>query len=265
MRRPDLDALLDAAMSARPGLERRAFGTHLGAIAAADGDIAIADLALAFAAAHGDAGAAAELHALVERSARPALAFAGYPAAIIDDAIQETSIQLLVGPAAEARPLLLDYRGRARLAAFIKTIALRTAARLAAINRRMGGDESVLDQLVAVEDPARDVIKAELRPAVRSAYAAAVEALSYVDRELLAAVIVRGTTIDEMANMHGVHRATAARWVGRARAALDEALHRELASLLDLTPDEVSGVLAAIATSIELTPAQLGPARRRRG
>jgi RNA polymerase sigma-70 factor (ECF subfamily) len=259
-----LDALVDAAVAARPGIDRHAIAEHLGSIVAEEGDVAIEDLALSFAAVRGDANAVTDLYALVERAARPALAVAGYNAAITDDTIQETSIRLLVGPIGESRPLLLGYQGRAPLASWIKTIALRTAARLVEINRRISGDDSMLDDLAAVEDPVRDVLRAELRPTVRAAYAAAAKSLSYVDRELLAAVIVRGQTIDHLARKNGIHRATAARWVGRARAALDDALRRELATTLEIPPADVDSLLTAIATSIELKPGQLVDAKRRR-
>lgn len=257
MGRRDLDALVNAAIAARPGLERHAVATHLSSVLPQDGDVAIEDLALAIAALHGDPAAVAELYALVERAARPALAAARYTSTIVDDAVQETSIQLLVGPAGDGRPLLLGYQGRAGLPAWIKTIALRTAARLVGVSNRLRGDDTMIDEIAGIDDPARDVLKAEIRPAVRRAFAAAVRSLSYSERELLAAVTVRGKTIDHLARTNGVHRATAARWVGRARAALDDALRRELAATLALPESEVSGVLTAIATSIELTPGRL--------
>lgn len=263
MSRGDVAALVDAAVRERPGLDRRAFADHLAATAPEHGELAIADLALAFQAVHGDQGAVAELYAAIEQAARPALAAAGYAATIVDDAIQETATRLLVGQPDETKPLLLTYQGRARLGLWIKTIALRTAGRLSKISRDMIGDDSMLEELAGAHDPAAAVAKAELRPAVRAAFAAAVKDLSYVDRELLASVIVRGETIDQLSRRHAIHRATAARWVGRARAALDDGLRRELATALDLDPAEVSSVLSAIATSIELTPSRLADAKRR--
>lgn len=261
MSRDDLAALVDAGARARPGLDREAFAEHLARIAPDTGDLAIADLALAFQALQGDQPTIVELYSIVERTAKPALLVAGYSATVADDAIQETATRLLVSPVPEDRPLLATYQGRARLSAWIKTIALRTASRLVQISRRIHGDDAMLDELAGAHDPASAVVKAELRPAVRAAFAAAVRALSYVDRELLASVIVRGETIDELSKQHGIHRATAARWVGRARAALDDGLRRELAAALRLGPAEVSSVLSAIATSIELTPARLAGAR----
>lgn len=257
MSRPDLAELVAAAKTLRPALDREPFAAHLAEVAPEQGELAIGDLALAFEAARGDQAALAELHATLERTARPALAAAGYAPTIIDDAIQETSVRLMVAPAGEARPLLLTYQGRAPISAWIKTIALRTASRLVDISRRVHADDAVLSRLASAHDPAAAVIKAELRPAVRAAFAAAIRGLSYFHRELLAAVIIDGATIDQLARQHGIHRATAARWVGRARAALDDGLRHELAVTLGLTPSEVSSALSAIATSIELTPERL--------
>jgi len=264
MSRDDLAALVDAAARDRPGLDREAFAEHLAAIAPETGDLVIADLALAFRALQGDPATAAELYSIVQRAARPALLLAGYSATIADDAIQETVTRLLVGPGDNERPLLATYQGRARLTTWAKTIALRTASRLVEISRRIHGDDAVLDELAGAQDPSTALVKAELRPAVRAAFAAAVAELSYVERELLASVIVRGETIDELSKRHGIHRTTAARWVGRARAALDDGLRRELAAALHLAPEEVSSVLSAIASSIELTPARLAGDRGRR-
>ena len=214
------------------------------------------DLALAGRAARGDHAAIAEVHALVERT-RPILAGAGYPAALVDDALQETAILLLVGRQDGGRPTLDTYEGRAGLSAWIATIALRTASRLGKASATVTSDEAVLERLAGAHDPAAAVIRAELRPAVHGAFAAAVRRLSYFDRELLADVILRGQTIDQLARKHDVHRATAARWVGRARAALDDHIRSELGTSLALAEADVSSVLGAVATSVELTPARL--------
>jgi RNA polymerase sigma-70 factor len=263
MKGSDLQALVDAAARTRPDLDRDAFAAHVEAIGPAGGAIAIADLALAFQAISGDPGAVTEIQAMIDRNVRPALAFAGYSASITDDAIQETSIRLFVGPVeGDGRPLLVGYQGRARLTVWIKTIALRTAARLVEAANRTRGDGAILDQLASSQDPALAVVRAELRPAVRAAFAAAVTGLSYVDRELLASIIIRGETIEQLARRNGVHRATVARWIGRARAALDEGLRRELAAALDISQRDVSSVLSAIASSIELTPARLANSKK---
>ncbi len=247
-------AVVDAAVAARPTLDRDAFAAHLAALGTT-ADAAASDLALAFQAAHGDPRAATELHALVER-ARPVLAGSGYPAALIDDVLQETSILLVVGNERGGRPALLAYQGRAALATWITTIALRTAARITKIGSA-DADDAVLDSLAAAHDPAAEVIKAELRPAVRDAFVAAVRRLSFFDRELLAEMILRSRSIDDLARKHDVHRATAARWAGRARARLDEQIRRELGEALALDDSEVASVLGAVATNLELTPVHL--------
>ena len=264
MSRVDLAAMVEAAVRSRPGLDRDAFADHLATTAPQGGSVAVDDLALAFQALRGDQAAIAEMYATVERAARPALAVAGYSKALADDAVQETAIRLLVGPVGDTRPLLATYQGRARITVWIKTIALRTAARLAEITRRTSGDDGMLGGLVGAQDPATALVNAELRPAVRAAFAAAVQGISHFDREVLASVIVRSETIEHLSRRHGIHRSTAARWVGRAHAALDDGLRRELATALALSPSEVSSVLSAVATSIELTPERLADAKQHR-
>ncbi len=246
---------MDAAVAVRPTLDRAAFAAHLAALAVTSDGVVAADLALAFQAARGDLRAANELHALVERT-RPVLAGTGYPAALIDDVVQETSILLMVGNEGGGRPALLTYQGRAALATWITTIALRTASRLGKIGAATS-DDAALDRLAAAHDPAAAVIKAELRPAVHDAFVAAVRGLSYFDRELLADVILHARSIDELARKHDVHRATTARWVGRARARLDGRIRGELGAALGLDDSEVASVLSAVATNLELTPVHL--------
>jgi RNA polymerase sigma-70 factor, ECF subfamily len=253
MSRRDLAALVEAATAARPTLDRVAFTEHLDAVCPEEGELSIGDLALAFQAAHGDDRAVAELHALIERAARIALATAGYAPSVIEDTIQETSVRLLLSTPDDRRPILLTHQGRARLSAWVKTIALRTAARLVELEKRVQRNDGIIELLAGSHDPARDVLKSDLRPAVRAAFASAVRGLSYFHRELLASVIIDGETIDQMARRHKVHRATAARWIGRARAALDEGMRRELGTALRLSPSEVSSVLTAIATTIDFT------------
>ena len=250
-----LAVVLAAAVAARPALDRAAFVAHLAARAPIAGDVAAADLALAFQAAHGDPRAATEVHALVERT-RPVLAAAGYSATLIDDVVQETLILLVVGNEGGGRPALLTYQGRAALATWITTIVLRTAARLGKIGAASVGD-TVLAGLAAAHDPAAAVIKAELRPAVHDAFVAAVRRLSYFDRELLADVILHSRSIDELGRKHEVHRATAARWVARSRTRLDDWIRHELGASLALDDSEVASVLGAVATGLELTPVHL--------
>jgi RNA polymerase sigma-70 factor (ECF subfamily) len=160
----------------------------------------------------------------------------------------------------DTRSPLLTYRGQASLTAWLRTLAARTALRLANICRRetvvANSDDELIDR-VATTDLTRDLWRAELRDVVRRAFGAAITRVSYFERELLADFIVRGRGLDDIANAHDVHRATAARWMARARAALDRELRSELNRDLGATDSEVRSILDSVRSSIELSVERL--------
>ena len=95
---------------------------------------------------------------------------------------------------------------------------------------------------------------------MRRAFATAIERLSYFDRELLAGFIVRGDSVDAIAKTHAVHRATAARWLARARGALDRELCKELERDLGASDSEVASILHSVRSVIDLSVERLlGP------
>jgi RNA polymerase sigma-70 factor (ECF subfamily) len=218
----------------------------------------ISDVALACAAACGESTAQVELHRQIVHASRATLPGAGYADHIIDDTIGELELTLLGGPSP-----LVSYRGQSSLTGWLRTLAVRTAMRLAQASRRetpsSDTDNALLDH-VATSDLTRDLYRAELRVAVRRAFATAIDHLSYFDRELLAAFIVRGDSVDAIAKTHAVHRATAARWVARARGALDRELSKELERDLGATDSEVASILHSVRSVIDLSVERLlGP------
>ncbi|HSR96999.1 MAG TPA: hypothetical protein VLM79_08125 [Kofleriaceae bacterium] len=59
--------------------------------------------------------------------------------------------------------------------------------------------------------------------------------------------------IDQLARMHGVHRATAARWIQAAREAVVAGTHRELCKRLRLSRSEVASVIRLIHSELEVS------------
>ncbi|MGE0869162.1 MAG: hypothetical protein AB7P03_11375 [Kofleriaceae bacterium] len=231
---------------------------HLVGLALDDVPVHLGDVVLAFAAASADPVAQTELHHRVVQAARATLPPAGYPEHVVDDTIGELTVSLAHEP--NRRSPLLSYRGQSSLAAWLRTLAARTAIRLVKACRREPGigdhDSMLLDQISSV-DLTSDLYRAELRGAVRRAFGAAVGRLSYFERDLLAELIVRGRSVDVIARSHGVHRATAARWIARARAALDRELHTELALDLAVSPSEISSILGTVQSGLELSVERL--------
>lgn len=215
------------------------------------------DLVLAFAAASGDPVAIAELHRQVLHAARTTLGPANYAEHVIEDAGGELMLTLL-GEPSKPSPLW-TYRGRAALTAWLRTLVARLAIRLRELSQRQApaGDHEALIELASSTDLMRDLARAELRSAARHAFEIAAQRLSYFDRELLADVVIRGRSVEAIAEHHGLHRTTAARWVARARAALDRELRKELGRNLVATPSEVDSILDSLQSSLDLSVERL--------
>ncbi|HTL36603.1 MAG TPA: hypothetical protein VL326_25895 [Kofleriaceae bacterium] len=218
----------------------------------------VVDVVLAFAATSGDRQAQAELHHRVVTAARTTLPAAGYPDHVVEDVTGELIVTLL--QQANRRSPLLTYRGQASLIGWLRTLAARTAQRLVKVCRREApssdGDAPLVEHLAAT-DLTRDLYRAELRTVVRRAFATAIEQLSYFERELIGDFLVRGQSLDDIAKAHAVHRATAARWMARARAALDRELRRELHRKLVASDSEVASILDSVRSSIEVSVERL--------
>ena len=248
------DEVAARATPAAGVVDPAALAAHLAGLGLEAEPAHLHDVALAFAASRGDTAAQAEVYRLVERAARATLPAAGYAGHVVDDTIGELAVTLL----ADARSPLVTYRGQASLTAWLRTLAARTALRLVNICRReaVAADGELADH-VAATDLTRDLYRAELREAVRRAFGAAIEHVSYFERELLADLLVRRRGLDEIARAHDVHRATAARWMARARAALDTALRAELHRDLVASDSEVASILDSVRSSIELSVERL--------
>ncbi len=240
------DAALADALAPYAPLSVPGFRAHLASLESYETG-ALTDLALAYAAQAGHDAATRALHARLGGAMRSAITRAGYSSAIADDAAQEALIVMLVG----TPPVLATYKGRAPLVAWAKTIALRIAARVHAAHAKvatLSGDE----RLTGVDELVGRGIRAELRGPVIAAFDKAAAKLSMFDRELLRAVVVEGRGMEQLAKEHDVHRATIARWLGRAREQLDRAMRAELAGALTLSESDVSSVLRTMHTSLVL-------------
>lgn len=139
--------------------------------------------------------------------------------ASIADVLQQLRIRLFVGADNQA-PRIIGYAGTGKLGALVHVTAKRLALDTIRSQRRIDPNSSA-DQLAAASsisaDAATMLNKAELRQALRQAFEQAATQLPRRDRTLLRMSVLDGLTIDELATMHRVHRATVARWLVAAR------------------------------------------------
>jgi RNA polymerase sigma-70 factor (ECF subfamily) len=214
------------------------------------------DLYLACGCAAGDAAAIAgfEQHcgAIIDRT----IASSGVPPAERADLGQIVRQRLLVAPRAGGAPRIAGYSARGSLQSWVRVIAAREAARiLPGARREIAAEED--DELVGLiapdDDPEIGYFKRRYREEFKRAFHAAVDALEPRERLLLRQHVIDGVGIDRLAALHGVHRATAARWVQAARDAVVEGTQRELARRLKLRRDELATVIDLIRSQLDIS------------
>ncbi|MBP9204448.1 MAG: transcriptional regulator [Kofleriaceae bacterium] len=267
----DLEALIDAqyaeARAAWPGVElsrpdyERALADRIAARSAEAADHVVRtmpgpDLYLAAACAAGDAAAIAAFHAEVMPAVRPALHGLGLSPAAMDELEQVVLVLVLVGD--PARPAIVGYGGRGRLRSWVRSIAVRTARRhagaAAGAASAASADELELDRLVAgVADPEVDLLRGRYREQVGGALGAALTALPDRSRTVLRQYYVDGLTIDRLATLHQVDRATTARWVIAARTAVLDGTRARLRQALGASADEVESILRLVRSQLDLS------------
>jgi RNA polymerase sigma-70 factor (ECF subfamily) len=161
--------------------------------------------------------------------------------------------ELLVGQPGAA-PTLASYSGRGSLGAWVRVTAtrkgLKTFRRAAAAD---GGEDELLAKEAPGDDPELAYLRSLYGDAFRAAFLAAMTGLESRDKNLLRQHFLDGLTIDDLAALHQVHRATAARWIGRARDELLASTRREFARQTNVTPVECESVLRLLQSRLDVT------------
>jgi RNA polymerase sigma-70 factor (ECF subfamily) len=183
-----------------------------------------ADLALAFACFKGDAAALAFFERTWVVKAQRTLEKARFDAAVVDDVLGWLRFELF---ARDGERLIETYSGKSDLGAWLRAIVLHQAVHQVKRRRREvthHGDEH------AVPVPSGDLVALQgaYGPQFTQAIEKSFRALSVEQRNLLRQYFLDGLSIDVLAKMHQVHRATAARRVKAASDALNESVRAEL-------------------------------------
>ena len=174
---------------------------------------------------------------------------------LVAEVKQLLRVQLLV-PKEGKPPGIEGYRGKGPLRGWVRITATRELIR----HKKKRARDVPLDHshgrsldrlLTSVVDPALAAMKAEYRTEFASALREAIEDLSAEDRALLRQQIVDDMSIDAIGAAYGVHRATAARWLNRSRAALVAATHRRLADRLKLPVEQIESVIRLVSSQLD--------------
>jgi RNA polymerase sigma-70 factor (ECF subfamily) len=210
--------------------------------------------------------------ACVQRCAGAAEAFASAYALVVENAVcrqlrstseqgdvrQRVMEKLLVGTNGGA-PRLVQYQGRGALKSWLKAVALREAISLLRKSPREVPvpDDELFERATRETSPELEALRNRYRPAFREAFLAAVRALPAKERAMLKQHYVDGLNIDRLGELHGVHRATAARWLEKTRARLFSETHAALRGQLPVETAEFQSVARLIHSQMNISLRQL--------
>jgi len=210
-----------------------------------------ADLALACACVLGEASAHAAFDSVLTEVDAAGASTKANPD-LVTEVKQLLRVQLLV--AAGDRPAGINgYRGKGPLRGWVRITATRELIRHKKRQERHVGDgDAGLEAVLIIgNDPVLEKLKTEYRTQFAAALRDAIADLSAEDRMLLRQSIVEKMSIDEVGAAFGVHRATAARWLNRARGALVGATHKRLAERLDLPVEQMESVIKLVQSQLD--------------
>jgi len=222
-----------------------------------------ADLYLACACAHGDPAAVAILERDYIAGLDAPLRATGLGAHAVDEVRQRVRELLLVG--SDDVPAIASYRGKGHLRSWVRAVAVRQAMQHFRGVRETPVDDSALAELPDVAGDAQLAPwKQQYAVAFREAFEQAVNALSEHDRLLLRQHHLDQLSVDELATLHKVHRATAARWVAATRAALLAGVRTRMIARLGITGGELDSALRLARSQLDISIHRLLGGKRQR-
>lgn len=206
-------------------------------------------LALTFACSRGSAKAIDQFAQQYRAPLRARLVATFGDSSAAEDACQEAIAHVLFSKGG-ARAKIAEYSGRGELLMWLSVVAVR----LAKDRRRNFDDRPTLGPEVLLELPARsgpDLALASARHQLREALNIALQRISDRDRSILRLNALEGLTLDELAQLYSVHRATLARWLAAARATIFAHTKAHLLGPLQLTESVAESVLALAPQELE--------------
>lgn len=213
-----------------------------------------AELYLALGCVAGDPAAIAAFDRAYLAVVPAALAGMKLPAATVEDVRSTVRDKLLLAEG-EAAPKIIGYAGRGRLRGLIQVTATRTA--IDRLRHESKEAELPARELVAPGDIELSFIKAQYREAFMEGFTAAVATASRRDRNLLRLHFLGGVTLEQLAQMYGVHRATVVRWLAAAREAVFGATREHVAEALGAPADELDEMFELVRSRVELSVERL--------
>jgi RNA polymerase sigma-70 factor (ECF subfamily) len=263
---PQMEAALAAALAAGRAswpmirVDGQAFADYVGELQGqGQGDVRPegllahgGDLVLACACAAGDREALAEFDRRFIAEVGHHVRRLQLPAAVVDEVRQEVRLKVLFGPV----PRIRKYVARGPLRSWVRTLAMRVAFDLAdrrGLPLELRDEESLAPMLWASLSPEHAAVKGELAAHMHQALGQALEELSPRDRTLLKLHFVDGVTLNALASIYHVHRATIARWLVAVRAQVVAGVQRRLGGDLSMSSAELRSVVRLVRSQLQLS------------
>jgi RNA polymerase sigma-70 factor, ECF subfamily len=221
-------------------------------IAAAGGEtLDQGGLALAFRASRGEPGAVEEVAKLLS-GLRGALRRTGAQEAEVEELVAELPAELLA-PREGALPRILGYSGKGALGAWLRVVAVRMLVERRRKQRPEGAlEEEVGERVSDAHDPELELLRRTYRAELERAFKQAFGSLEPNARLLLVQHHVDGLGVDQLAALHGVHRATAARRVAAARDAFSEEVRAVLSRELAVGGETYESIVRLVRSDLSL-------------
>jgi RNA polymerase sigma-70 factor (ECF subfamily) len=267
----ELGALWSQARAAWPAVELHPalFARYLGERAAEVDRVAAMSatgLYLACACAGGDETAVRSFRDAFARDIAHVLQRMG-AATLVDEVTQQILDGLFVGGGQRAAGIV-GYRGHGELRAWVRVVAVREAYTLLRRQRKterreVGGEEADLERALGARDPEIERLKAAYRSKFKQAFEQAFQSLPARDRTLLRYQFLDGLRLEQIGVIYDVSRATAARWLARARDRLLKGTRGHMREDLEVSRGELDSVMNLIESQLEVSISRLLKASRR--
>jgi RNA polymerase sigma-70 factor (ECF subfamily) len=212
-----------------------------------------AELYLAVACARGDAAAVRQLRARYFDTIAGQLRRMGVDDATRDDVWQTLCERLLVATD-DAPARIARYAGTGELAGLIRTAATRLALNWLDREKRRCSAGDWLDVLPDTRsDPELHLLKHRSCAELEEELAGALGVLAARDRSILRLHLVERLGIDRIAGVHVVHRATAARWVARAKQTLARLVRDRLVARWRLADGSLPALVSLVDIELDFS------------
>lgn len=236
-------------------LDVATFERFVRARAATAADIAAlagADLYLACACAEGNETAIAIFEARWLSLAPVFLARQRLPPDVVDEVKQRARERLFVG-AGDGGPKIGEYGGRGSLEAWLRVLVVRVHANLRRQDKDHDDVDAIAQTAAAATSPEYQLLRARTTNLFESSLRDAFAELTDEERAIFRMQFAKGLTLDAMARVLGVHRATAARHIAAARKKLLSRVMVLLAERLGTSRAEVERSLGEWQSKLDIS------------